>query len=105
MEHTIELITIAIGFYIIDLIWKSSSLYNKITSKKFFHKKLNKLILLLISIVLIFICIIVEDKLSGYLIANDSFELTMKGIPLVILYIITSFIFTNKIDNKKSSSI
>ncbi|MEG1481075.1 hypothetical protein [Clostridium sp.] len=104
INHIIDVATIAIFFYLIDLLWKSSKIYNNLTAKSFFSKKINKLILMIVSIILIVICIILGNKFSGYLVANDSFEITIKGIPLLILYIISSLIFTNN-NSKKSTNI
>ncbi|MGG7077515.1 hypothetical protein [Clostridium sardiniense] len=96
MNHILNVLAIAVCFYVFDLLWRHSNLYKKLTLNKILNNKSTKIILAIISILLIGVCIIVEKIFSGYLFGEDNIKILIKGISLLILYITTSFIFMDK---------
>ncbi|GAA0069353.1 hypothetical protein K5V21_09075 [Clostridium sardiniense] len=96
MNHILNVLAIAVCFYVFDLLWRHSNLYKKLTLNKVLNNKSTKIILSIISILLIGVCIIVEKIFSGYLFGEDNIKILIKGISLLILYITTSFIFMDK---------
>lgn len=103
MNQIISVIAIAGCFYVFDLLWRHSRLYNKLISNKILNNKATKIILSIISILLIGVCIVVEKIFSGYLFGEDTIKILIKGASLLILYIITSFIFMDKYTKTSST--
>lgn len=101
MNYALNVIYIALIFYLLDYIWRNSKAFKKISSIKVLNKKLIKVLLIILSIILIIACIYLNNILSTYLLEQNIISLIIKGISLIILYFVTSLIFINKTNNKK----
>ncbi len=101
MNYALNVIYIALIFYLLDYIWRNSKTFKKISSIKVLNKKLIKVLLIILSIILIIACIYLNNILSTYLLEQNIISLIIKGISLIILYFVTSLIFINKTNNKK----
>ena len=93
MNYILNILYIAIIFYLLDPIWRNSKAFEKISAIKFLNKKLIKVFLIFLSIIIIFICIYVNNIFNNYLLYESTLTLIIKGFSLLILYFVTSLIF------------
>lgn len=104
INNFINVVVIAGCFYLFDLVWRGSQLYNRLISKKSINNIGTKFIMIIISIVMIVISM-TEARITSGIFASYTIKLIIQGICLVILYIMTSFIFMDKfIKTKKTSN-
>lgn len=101
MNYILNILYIAIIFYLLDPIWRNSKAFKKISAIKFLNKKLIKVFLIFLSIIIIFICIYVNNIFNNYLLYESTLTLIIKGFSLLILYFVTSLIFLK--DTKKEA--
>ena len=104
INNFINVMVIGVCFYLFDLLWRGSQLYEKLISKKSINNVGMKLIMIIISLVMIVISM-TEARITSGIFASYTIKLIIQGICLVILYIMTSFIFMDKfIKTKKPSN-
>ena len=103
INNVINVVVIAGCFYLFDLLWRGSKLYEKLISKKSINNVGMKLIMIVISIIMIVIALN-TDRISTGIFASDTVKVIIQAICLIILYIMTSFIFMDKFTKTKKTS-
>lgn len=104
INNVINVIVIAVCFYFFDLLWRGSKVYERLISKKSINNVGMKFLMIIISIIMIIASLNIARITTG-IFASYTFKMIVQGICLIIIYIMTSFIFMDKfIKTKKTSN-
>ena len=103
-NNVIEVLIIGVCFYFFDLLWRGSKAYQRLTSKRSINNIGTKFLMIIVSIALVILSLNIARMTTG-LFASYTFKIIVQGICLIIIYIMTSFIFMDKfIKTKKTSN-